>query len=156
MKHAAPPSDRDLLDSPTAGLFRRLAAAFYDALVVFALWMLATALWLLPRHGEAIRPGSPAYHPYQLSLALVAFAFFVGFWTYAGRTLGMQAWRLRLIRANGTRLRWRDSALRFLAALLAWLPLGAGVLWLLVDRDRLAWHDRLSATRVIVEHRGAG
>lgn len=154
MKRDAPPPDHRLIDSPTAGLFRRLAAAFYDALVVLALWMLATGLWLFARHGEAIRPGSPAYHPYQFSLLLVAFAFFVGFWTYAGCTLGMQAWRLRLIRADGARLQWRDSALRFLAAPLAWLPLGIGVLWLLVDRDRLAWHDRLSATRVIVEQRG--
>lgn len=145
-----------LIDSPTAGLFRRLAAAFYDALVLLALWMFTTALWLLARHGEAIIPGSPAYRPYQLSLLLVAFAFFVGFWRRAGCTLGMQAWRLRLIRADGTRLHWRDAALRFLAALLAWLPLGIGVFWLLVDRDRLTWQDRLSGTRVIVDRRGLG
>lgn len=142
-----------LIDAPTAGLFRRLAAAFYDALVLLALWTLTTALWVLARHGEAINPGALVYHPYQLSLLLVAFAFFVGFWHRAGCTLGMQAWRLRLIRADGTRLRWRDAALRFLAALLAWLPLGIGVFWLLVDRDRLAWHDRLSGTRVIVVNR---
>ncbi|MDN5870083.1 MAG: RDD family protein [Nitrococcus sp.] len=145
-------SDTRSIDFPTAGLLRRLAAAFYDALVVLALWMLTTALWLLlASHGEAIKPGAPVYHVYQLSLLLVAFGFFVGSWTRAGCTLGMQAWRLRLIRADGTRLRSRDAAVRFVAALLAWLPLGMGVLWLLVDRDRLTWQDRLSGTRVIVE-----
>lgn len=147
-------SDRLSRHSPhpslTAGLLRRLAAVFYDALVLLALWMLATALWLPAAHGEAIRPGSPLYHFYQLSLLLVAFAFFVGFWGCAGCTLGMQAWRLSLIRADGSRLRWRDAAWRFLTALLAWLPLGLGVLWVVVDRDRLAWHDRLSATRVVI------
>lgn len=136
-----------------AGLFRRLAAAFYDALLLIALWLLTTGLWLLALHGEAIRPGTPLYHPFQLSLLLVAFAFFAGFWTRAGATLGMQAWRLRVIRADGGRLRWRDAAKRFLAAILAWLPLGLGVFWLLVDRNRLTWQDRLSATRVVVERR---
>ena len=149
MTSDAPPRQNPRESLP-AGLFRRLAAVFYDALVLLALWMLATTLWLPVAHGEAIRPGSPLYHFYQLSLALIAFAFFVGFWGCAGCTLGMQAWRLSLIRADGSRLRWRDAAWRFLAALLAWLPLGLGVLWLLVDRDRLAWHDRLSATRVVI------
>ncbi|EAR23220.1 hypothetical protein NB231_15408 [Nitrococcus mobilis Nb-231] len=146
------PTHQGLLELPTAGLLRRLAAGFYDALVLLALWMITTVLWLLARHGEAITPGgSPVYHCYQISLLLVAFVFFVGFWGRAGRTLGMQAWRLHLIRADGGRLRWRDAAVRFLAALAAWLPLGVGVFWSLVDRDHLAWHDRLSGTRVIIK-----
>jgi uncharacterized RDD family membrane protein YckC len=51
---------------------------------------------------------------------------------------------------NGARLRWRDAAARLLAAVLSWLPAGMGYLWLLVDRDRLTWHDRLSRTRVVM------
>jgi uncharacterized RDD family membrane protein YckC len=33
--------------------------------------------------------------------------------------------------------------------LLSWLPLGLGFLWMLVDSQGRAWHDRLSGTRVV-------
>jgi uncharacterized RDD family membrane protein YckC len=33
--------------------------------------------------------------------------------------------------------------------LLAWTPAALGVLWLYVDPERLAVHDRLSKTRVV-------
>jgi uncharacterized RDD family membrane protein YckC len=32
---------------------------------------------------------------------------------------------------------------------LSWLPLGLGFFWVLFDRDRRAWHDRLSGTRLV-------
>ena len=39
---------------------------------------------------------------------------------------------------------------RLLAALLSWGLLGLGFLWVLVDRNRLAWHDHLSGTRLVM------
>jgi len=39
--------------------------------------------------------------------------------------------------------------LRFCCAVAAWLPAALGVLWLYVDPQRLALHDRLSRTRLI-------
>jgi uncharacterized RDD family membrane protein YckC len=39
---------------------------------------------------------------------------------------------------------------RLASALLSLLPLGLGFFWILVDRDRRAWHDRLSRTRIVV------
>jgi len=30
------------------------------------------------------------------------------------------------------------------------LPAGLGWWWMLVDRERLAWHDRLSGTRIVL------
>jgi uncharacterized RDD family membrane protein YckC len=43
---------------------------------------------------------------------------------------------------------------RFAAAGVSLAALGMGFLWVLVDRDRLAWHDRWSGTRLIVVDRG--
>jgi uncharacterized RDD family membrane protein YckC len=40
--------------------------------------------------------------------------------------------------------------LRFFAAILSWSAGGLGFLWILVDRDRMAWHDRLSKTEVVL------
>ena len=41
-------------------------------------------------------------------------------------------------------------AMVLLTALLSWGALGAGFLWILVDRNQLAWHDRLSGTRLVL------
>jgi uncharacterized RDD family membrane protein YckC len=134
-------------DPTRPGLLRRLAAIFYDSLLLFALALVVTAALLPLTGGEAIRPGQPAY---RILLCLVGFVFFAGFWVHGGQTLGMRAWRLRVVRADGGRLRWRDALARFAAALLSWLVCGLGFLWVLVDRDGLAWHDRLSGTRLVL------
>lgn len=132
-------------------MLRRFAALFYDALLLAALLMLATALVLLLTGGRAIAAESPAWWMlgYRLLLIAVFCAYFGIFWTRGGQTLGMLAWKIRVVRDNGARLRWRDAALRLAAAVLSCLPAGLGYLWLLVDRERLTWHDRLSATRVV-------
>jgi uncharacterized RDD family membrane protein YckC len=62
----------------------------------------------------------------------------------------MRAWRLRVEARDGGALDWQQAVRRFAAAFLAWLPLGLGVIWLQFDRDKLAWHDRLSDTRVVL------
>jgi uncharacterized RDD family membrane protein YckC len=76
--------------------------------------------------------------------------FFVWFWTRSGQTLGMQSWRLRLEREDGRLIDWRTGLARLCLATVSFLCLGLGYWWILVDRDRRAWHDRLTATRVVV------
>lgn len=129
-------------------LLRRLAALLYDGLLLIALWMAASALWLAFRDGEAVSAGEAWFRLYLLA---IAWAFLVGFWVRGGRTLGMLAWRLRLVAAGGGPVTLRQASARFFVALLSWLPAGAGYLWALVDREGLTWHDRLSGTRLVLE-----
>ncbi len=151
MPDTAGASQVDAASPASAGLLRRLAAIFYDTLLITALLMLVTWLLLPLTGGRAIAAESPAWWmlAYRGLLLAVLVAYFGFCWTRGGQTLGMLAWRIRVVRANGARLRWRDAALRLAAALLSWLAAGLGYLWLLVDRDKLTWHDRLSGTRVV-------
>ena len=87
---------------------------------------------------------------YQALLLALAGGFFAGFWYWGGQTLGMRAWRMQVRRHDGAPLAAGQAALRLAALLLALAPAGIGLLWMLVDRDRLPWHDRLAGTRVIV------
>jgi uncharacterized RDD family membrane protein YckC len=124
----------------------------YDALLVTALLMIVTAAFLPLTSGEAItyeRVGAFEY-VYRLLLLAVVVAFFGVFWTRRGQTLGMAAWRLQLVRVDGARIAWRDVLLRLGGACVSWAALGLGYFWIWIDRDRLAWHDRWSGTRVIV------
>lgn len=129
-----------------ASLWRRLGAIFYDGLLAFALLALVTLPFIAARAGEAVDPG---FLPYQLILLATMFLFFVGFWSGYGRTLGMQSWRLRIELPGGGRPGLAAASLRFFAAILSWLPLGLGFWWSLCDSEGLAWHDRLSGTRLI-------
>jgi uncharacterized RDD family membrane protein YckC len=137
---------------PAPGLLRRLAAVVYDSLLLLALLMVATGAFLLLTGGEAI---DPQRHPtlewvYRAVLVLLVVGFFGISWTRGGQTLGMATWRLRVLREDGGTLTWGDTVRRLAAALLSWLALGLGWLWILVDPGRRAWHDRLSRTRVVL------
>jgi uncharacterized RDD family membrane protein YckC len=138
------------LPGQPAALLRRLAAIFYDSLLLIALEMIAAALWL-PIFGDAPASEHSLYRVYQLFLLLVAFAFFAGFWIKGGQTLGMRAWRLRVCSRDGGALSLRQAAIRFAVAILSWLALGAGFLWSLVDPQRRTWHDIASDTVLVHE-----
>jgi uncharacterized RDD family membrane protein YckC len=129
-----------------ASLARRLAAILYDSLLILALMFLATLPYIGSRDGEPVDPG---YLPYQLTLLGVVWLFLAGFWSYSGRTLGMQAWRLSVEDRNGKSPSLASATVRFFAAIVSWLPFGLGFLWQLWDKDGLTWHDRLSGTRLI-------
>lgn len=134
-----------------APLGRRLGAMLYDTLLILALLMAATLPFVAVRGGEPVEPGEPLY---QLVMLAVAWAFFTGFWTRSGRTLGMQSWRLQIETMDGRRPGVATATMRFLAAILSWLPAGLGFWWQLVDRDGLAWHDHLSGTRLLYYPKG--
>lgn len=128
-----------------ASLGRRFGAILYDTLLVFALMFLATLPFIALRAGEPVAAGDPVY---QVTMFVVAYVFFTGFWWRVGRTLGMQSWRLSLETMDGRKPHLSSASLRFIGALISWLPAGLGFWWALWDRDNLCWHDRLSGTRL--------
>jgi uncharacterized RDD family membrane protein YckC len=75
--------------------------------------------------------------------------FFAGFWSRGGQTLGMRAWRIRLVADDGGPVRLGTALLRCLVALLSWACLGAGFWTALFDRERRTWHDRLTGTHLV-------
>ena len=128
-------------------LIRRLAAIMYDTLLILALLFLATTPFIAVRGGEAVESGENFV--YRVVVVLVIYVFFVGFWSYSGRTLGMQSWRLQLQDDHGQVPSVARASLRFFAAIISLLPLGLGFLWQLWDPQHLTWHDRISKTRLI-------
>ena len=135
------------MNARPTGLLRRIAAILYDLLLLSALWFLATMPFIALRGGEPVEANDNL--PYQIVLVAVTYAFFVGFWTRKGRTLGMQSWGLQLETEDGALPSFAAASLRFVAALVSLLPFGLGFFWQLVDKDGLTWHDRISKTRIV-------
>lgn len=192
------------------GFFLRMSAAFYDGLLLIALWMIAALVALIPvavftdaplvaETAVPAGPGEeiPATVPwiedqdiaaleqrqmgdylvgnplFQAWLVLVTGLFFAWFWARAGQTLGMRAWRLRLVDTSGRGLAGRTLWIRLalvmamvMSLVFATAFLGSelwpdwwGVLllaavlisccWALVDPERRMLHDVISGTRVI-------
>lgn len=129
------------------GLLRRISAMLYDGLLILALMFLTTLPFIAARSGEPVETNDNLL--YQVTLAVMIFSFFVGFWTRSGRTLGMQSWRLQLVDSDGGRPSFGAATIRFFAVLLSWLPFGLGFLWQLWDVDQLTWHDHISKTHIV-------
>jgi uncharacterized RDD family membrane protein YckC len=134
-----------------APVWRRLAAVFYDLLVLVAIWMFAAALVLLAFGGNVDVAHQPTL--YHLVLQTVLFAlsalYFTISWSKGGQTIGMRAWRVRLVDAEGNCPDARRSLVRFLLALVSLLGAGFGFVWCLFDSERRAWHDLRAGTRMI-------
>lgn len=146
----------DTLSLPPPGLPRRLIAMLYDTLLVLPLVMLAVALALglyaalVNLTGGVVDPEALSPLLRQLIILVTVIGFFSIFWLKSGQTLGMQAWRIKLVTSNGDPVRPRHTVLRCLAALLSAACLGLGYLWCLVDRRGRYWHDYLSGTELVL------
>lgn len=131
-----------------AGLLRRLGALLYDALLVLALWFLLTLLVAM-LHGGGVEQNSAMNLVLRLLLILSAACFYAGFCTRGGQTLGMRAWRIKLVRNTGEPPTFWLLFLRFFLGVLSALPLGLGWIVAAFRADKLMWHDRWSNIRVV-------
>jgi uncharacterized RDD family membrane protein YckC len=73
--------------------------------------------------------------------------FYSLLWIWSGReTLGMRWTKLRLIDFDGLPAARRERLLRMAGACLSCCAGGAGLLWALMDEEKLTWHDHISKT----------
>jgi len=123
----------------------------YDTFLVVPLFMAAARLpvAILGPTDSLNDPAVPAGLQ-RLSWLLILLVFFGIFWRRAGQTLGMQAWRIKLVTDSGAPPTWRQVAVRVLGALLSAFSLGAGYWWRFVPPHRRYWHDRLSQTYLVL------
>ena len=82
-------------------------------------------------------------------LFALAMAYFVGFWSWKGTTVGGIICQLRIVRVDNQPLRFVDGLVRALSGTFSLVVLGLGVFWILRDADRQAWHDRIAGTYVV-------
>lgn len=134
----------------TRPTLRRLAASLlYEFLVIFSLLMVG--FWIPQTVLAPVLLGLDK-ETYQrimiLHIFVLLMVYFVWFWLNGGQTLPMRTWRLRVISADGYRLRPAQALLRYLAAWPSVISL-VGILWVFVDRDRRFLHDRIAGTRIV-------
>ncbi|SON47991.1 RDD family protein [Vibrio tapetis] len=144
-----------------AGLMKRLAALFYDAIVVIAVEMMAGGLIIaiifalnaagLMGYGQYIDASDLlTRHPvfsllYTSYLVAVWVGFFVFFWTRAGQTLGMRAWKLRVQNSDGSTISATQALIRLTTS-----AFGLGNFTVPFDPEKRAFQDMWAKSEVIV------
>jgi uncharacterized RDD family membrane protein YckC len=116
---------------------------FYDSLILFSILFLASLIAVIINNGEAISQGNLFFIAY---LILVSGLFYSWFWTHGGQTIGMRAWNVSLLSDEHDCVSWRQASLRFIVALISWIPLGLGFWWQYWGTKQKSWPDIVSRT----------
>ncbi|MFT5163633.1 MAG: putative RDD family membrane protein YckC [Alteromonadaceae bacterium] len=142
---------------PSAPFFRRLASWVYDLLTGVAIAMLATVVGMIVTEmlvayefiDTSKYEDTAAFFqdtwifPFYLITCLTC--FFCYFWVKGGQTIGMRAWRLRVVNTQGEGISIIQAVIRFYASLA-----GLGNVWVLLDwKNKQSIQDYLAKTRTI-------
>jgi uncharacterized RDD family membrane protein YckC len=140
-----------VISGTSAGFGRRFAALLYDSVLLAALLVAFTSGAVFLNNRTAVEPATAGawVYLYRAGLIGVIAAYYLLNWTRSGQTLGMRAWHLRAVTESGMPMSLHAAVLRLSFGVLAWAPAALGVLWLYMDPEHLALHDRLSKTRVV-------
>jgi uncharacterized RDD family membrane protein YckC len=134
---AAPPAVPSPGMAPDLGVYPR--ATFLDRVAAFALDAILV--------GIAVNVLDLTRHDGWFPLLLVA--YHIAFWAWRGTTLGGIVVGLRVLRVQGTELRFADALVRGLSSVFSVAALGIGCLWMLQDPEKQMWHDKIAGTLVV-------
>ena len=140
----------DIENAVRPGLIRILAAIFYDLWLIAAIWLIGTTLDTGRRHLLDLSFGEGNYYILQVWFILSPILFFSWFWTHGGQTIGMRAWRIRVIDKEGKSITWMMAIQRCFSAFVSGLIFGLGFLWVFFDKNNKSWHDHLSGTILVI------
>ncbi len=80
----------------------------------------------------------------------VGLAYYIYFEGGQGATLGKKALGLKVISTSGTSpIGYGSAAVRYVGRIVSAIPLGLGYFWMLWDKDKQTWHDKMASTYVV-------
>lgn len=142
-----------------APFWRRLAAMVYDGFLLLAVLIFAGFINLAAHlliHGqqhlyEMMQAGYSLSSPwFNVGLFTVMYGFFAFFWSRHGQTLGMRAWKIKVVTLEHQLLTPSACLVRFLVAFPAILLGGLGLIWALFHPHGRGWHDLASSSQLVM------
>jgi uncharacterized RDD family membrane protein YckC len=128
------------------GFGKRLVAAIID-LFIFAIVVNLLQIFIFrngflsPRELDAMK---------LLFSTLCGLAYYIIMWArFDGATIGKKILKIKIVNDDGSTLTDQAVILRFAGYILSALPLLLGFLWIIWDREKKGWHDKIAKTRVI-------
>jgi uncharacterized RDD family membrane protein YckC len=125
-----------------AGAGIRLGSYIIDAII---LWIIGAILVFIFR---AFGAGYGAASIIGILISLGYFTYFFG----NGQTPGMKVMKIKLCGTDGTYpIGYGKGVLRWIGMLISALVIYIGFLWILIDKDKQGWHDKIAGTYVVLE-----
>jgi len=147
---AAEPQSRAENGGQVSGAARRLGAVALDHVLLLAIDLLVMYFTLrmvgLPMEDWKALPLAPL----AAFLLLVKLSYFWAFTAVGGQTIGKMAARIRVVTTSSVPVDGGCALMRALAGAVSASVLGLGYLPALAGSERLALHDYVTHTRVIV------
>jgi uncharacterized RDD family membrane protein YckC len=122
---------------------------------------------MLPRAGFAIRMGAllidvvligilfnRVHEGFNLDVMALA-TYGAVMWKMKGSTIGGIICGLQIVRLDGRVMDWSTAIVRALGCFLSLAVAGLGFIWIAIDADRQAWHDKIAGTVVVRAPKGA-
>lgn len=137
------------MDAQKVGFSRRAFASLLDFLLM-SMITLTALLWAYGRIYFAINePREWGWLDPFLNYAF-PIVFVLGFWLWRSATPGKMLLDMKIVDAvTGGKPSLFQYVIRYFAYYLSVIPLGLGLLWVLWDKDKQAWHDKIAKTLVV-------
>jgi uncharacterized RDD family membrane protein YckC len=81
-----------------------------------------------------------------LVLSIVYFTYFHG---SAGQTLGKELLKIKVIKTSGEPINYKSAFIRCLGYFISELAMFAGFIWVILDKNKQGWHDKIAGTYVV-------
>jgi uncharacterized RDD family membrane protein YckC len=75
-------------------------------------------------------------------------------WKLKASTIGGIICGLRVVRLDGRPIDWPTAIVRAISCFLSLAVVGLGFLWIAIDSERQAWHDKIAGTVVVRAPKG--
>ena len=127
-------------------IFTKILSFTYDAFLVISCWFLIgfLTLFLYTFFSDENDFSSTPIGPIIIILTTVV--YYVYFWSYGRRTLGMSTWSHELHAENGSEITYKIAFYRFILNLLFNI---FGLLWQIFDSDKKLLSDRILKLKTI-------
>lgn len=132
-----PPRTGDGPSGPRASFWQRLGAYLIDYVLLFIPYVIC---FLIFPKGLAYALG--------IAIQLVYFSYFEG--GASGQTLGKRALSIRVVDyRTGGPIGFGRGAIRYIGKILSSIPIALGFFWMIWDREKQTWHDKIATTVVV-------
>jgi uncharacterized RDD family membrane protein YckC len=129
------------------GFGRRLLASIIDTVLLTLILM--PLLYLLVEEGGSTAMAADSLLSLLFNYLLPIIIVLI-FWRRYRGTPGKLWLDLQVVDASSHQtLRWGQSLLRYIGYFISALPLGLGFFWILWDKRRQGWHDKLAGSVVL-------
>jgi len=128
------------------GFWRRFAANSIDGIILGIIYRALNEIL----HAIASLSGTSYLGFSEWMLCTIMFwAYMIWLKGYRGATPGYYVLGIRIISINGTHVSVKQILIRIISSFFSAIPFGLGYIWITIDVDRQAWHDKIAGTYVI-------